>query len=135
MFEAYAKAIAIEAQTALSLATTSILPAAFAAQDQVSRAITHAHTASKGIDLASQERLLATIASRITNLLGAIDVLQTSSDEAERQHGGPREHAMFLRDKVVPAVQRVREAVDALELVVDDELWPLPKYRELLFVH
>ena len=36
---------------------------------------------------------------------------------------------------MVPAIARLREVVDALEVLVDDELWPLPKYREMLFVH
>jgi glutamine synthetase len=40
-----------------------------------------------------------------------------------------------MRDGVVAAMGKVREAADALELLVDDQLWPLPKYREMLFVY
>ena len=42
---------------------------------------------------------------------------------------------MICRDQVIPAMGKVREACDALELIVDDSLWPLPKYREMLFIH
>lgn len=45
-----------------------------------------------------------------------------------------REKAIAYHDMVVPAMEIVREYIDKLELVVDNELWPLPKYRELLFI-
>ena len=42
---------------------------------------------------------------------------------------------MICRDQVLPAMAKVREACDAIEVIVDDSLWPLPKYRERLFIH
>ena len=47
----------------------------------------------------------------------------------------PREKAIAYYDTVAPLLQEIRYHVDKLELIVDDELWPLPKYRELLFIH
>ena len=43
-------------------------------------------------------------------------------------------HAEYMRDNVMPAMTAVREAADKLEKVVADDLWPLPKYSEVLFV-
>jgi len=43
-------------------------------------------------------------------------------------------HAKWFRDKVVPAMQVLRESGDALEMLVPQDLWPLPTYREMLFV-
>ena len=45
-----------------------------------------------------------------------------------------REKAIAYHDNVVPRMETVREHIDSLELMVDNEIWPLPKYRELLFI-
>ena len=44
------------------------------------------------------------------------------------------DHALYMRDTVVPAMDRVREVADRLERIVADDLWPLPKYSEMLFI-
>jgi glutamine synthetase len=48
--------------------------------------------------------------------------------------GDTRDLAIAYCEKVVPYLSKIRYACDKLELLVDDELWPLPKYRELLFL-
>ena len=45
-----------------------------------------------------------------------------------------REKALAYHDTVVPCMEKIREYIDDLELMVDNEIWPLPKYRELLFI-
>jgi glutamine synthetase len=134
MFESYSKAIAVEAQTALSMAASMILPVALRHQEQVARSVSAARAAGVK-DLAAQETHLRAVAQRTETLLAGIDELQRAFDHAEKHPGSVKEHAVTYRDTVVPAIARLRESVDALELLVDDELWPLPKYRELLFVH
>ena len=54
--------------------------------------------------------------------------------KAANRIADPRERAIAYHDTVAPYLQTIRYHVDKLELVVDDELWPLPKYRELLFI-
>ena len=44
------------------------------------------------------------------------------------------EHAKYMRDQVVPAMEAVRDIADRLERIVADDLWPLPKYWEMLFI-
>ena len=134
MFEAYGKAIAVEAQTALSIAGSMILPVALKHQEQVAKSIAAARAG--GIkDLANQDAHLRQVSGRIESLLQGVDALQKAFDHAERHNGDVKKHATTYRDGVVPAIARLREVVDALEVLVDDELWPLPKYREMLFVH
>ena len=48
--------------------------------------------------------------------------------------GGVEKHAKHMRDAVVPAMNELREAGDQLELIVPHEVWPLPTYREMLFI-
>ena len=50
------------------------------------------------------------------------------------ENGDVMKHAKFFRDKVVPAMAALRETGDALETLVQQDLWPLPTYREMLFV-
>ncbi len=44
------------------------------------------------------------------------------------------EHAKYMHDEVIPAMDSVRLVADRLEKVVADDLWPLPKYSEILFI-
>ena len=63
---------------------------------------------------------------------------------AEHEHGAvrffnhlpdERSKAIAYHDTVLPLMAEIRDHADALEMIVDDELWTLPKYRELLFIH
>ncbi len=49
-------------------------------------------------------------------------------------HADPEKHAKYFRDKVIPAMNALRETGDSLECVVPQDLWPLPTYREMLFI-
>jgi glutamine synthetase len=135
MFEAYVKAVAIEAQSALGIAGTMLLPAAQRYQCIVGEALERVRSAPAKIDARPQEAAFAELTRRIGALIDAHEKLSAAFEKAERHGGSAREHATTYRDTVVPATQKVREAADALEVVVDDALWPLPKYREMLFVH
>jgi glutamine synthetase len=134
MFEAYTKAIAVEAQTALSIAGSMILPVALKHQEQAAKAVAAVRAAGVK-DLSGQDAHLRNVSTRIESLLAGIDALQKAFDHAEKHSGSVKDHATTYRDDVVPAIAKLRDSVDALEVLVDDELWPLPKYREMLFVH
>ena len=62
-----------------------------------------------------------------------VDHLQELLDQDQHAHG-PEKHMVFFRDKVIPAMARLREAGDSLETVVPHGVWPLPTYREMLFI-
>ena len=53
---------------------------------------------------------------------------------AHSGNGSAEKHAKYMRDKVVPAMAKLRELGDELELLTPHELWPLPTYREMLFI-
>ncbi|MGZ4186592.1 MAG: glutamine synthetase III family protein [Solirubrobacteraceae bacterium] len=117
--EQYATKLNIEAETAASLARTMLLPAA-------ARHLT--------MLLEAQLTELAGEASDlIAEFAEAIKALE-SANLAENQPADLEKHAEFMRDTVIPAMASVREAADKLEKVVADDLWPLPKYSEILFI-
>ena len=69
-----------------------------------------------------------------------MDVIKTETDamiaarKAANRIESEREKAIAYHDNVVPAMETIRRHIDKLELMVDNEMWPLPKYRELLFI-
>ncbi len=132
MFEAYSKAIAIEGQSALSIARTMLLPAAQKWQLTVAQSLLAAKQA--GVDVKVQERRLRDMSNRIESMVVVIDELTGVFEHAEQHTGSAQEHARIYRDRVVPVMAKLREVADVLETMVDDAEWPLPKYREILFM-
>ncbi|MFH1417042.1 MAG: glutamine synthetase III [Planctomycetota bacterium] len=133
--EAYVKTINIEAQLTASIARTQILPAALGAQTGVANCLSTTRQASGDCDVSAAEKVLAQTCSLTSRLKAAIDRFDDIRAQAETHAGNLRERAVFYRDQVIPAMNEVRAAADELEFVVDDQHWPIPKYRELLFMY
>jgi glutamine synthetase len=118
--EQYVTKLNIESETAASIARTMLLPAA---------ARYHAEL------LAAQ---LAELAGETSELIEqfteAIKSLESANLADNQPHDDVLEHARYMHDTVVPAMDAVRAAADQLERVVADDLWPLPKYSEILFI-
>jgi glutamine synthetase len=77
-------------------------------------------------------KLADKIAALTDTLVDKIDALE-AAQEAAHKAGSLHAEAKAFKEKVIPAQEAVREVADTLETLVSDELWPLPKYRELLF--
>ena len=73
------------------------------------------------------------VASAVDALVSAIDELEHAQHAAHEAGLGAGRGGASSADKVIPAQEALREAADELESLVADDLWPLPKYRELLF--
>jgi glutamine synthetase len=127
--ETYNKTINIEAQLMVLMANRYILPAAFEYQ----RAVAASVTAVKQAGGTSREgrKTLAKIVKLVDAFRVQTDLLAVALD-----HNVPsvEKHAKFMRDKVVPAMVKLRELGDQLELMAPHATWPLPTYREMLFI-
>jgi glutamine synthetase len=134
LHQTFSHRLAVEALCLRDLAATMILPAAIACQARLAGSIAAARAASPDLKLGSQEKLLAEVVAGIGKLREGIASLEHAHHAAEKA-GDEVATAAAFRDKVRPAMDAVRETCDALEGVVDDDLWPLPKYFELLMVH
>jgi glutamine synthetase len=128
--ENYVKTINIEGQLMSLMARTMILPAALRYQAQVAATVTATKTA--GVDNAAQLDLLKSLTATISDFQAAVAAL----DRALGHHadGDAYGHGKYMRDAVLPAMANLRTLGDKLELVVADDLWPLPTYREMLFI-
>jgi glutamine synthetase len=118
--EQYVTRLNIEAETAASIARTMLLPAA-------ARHIALLLSAQMG-ELASETEAL------VSTFIDAIRDLETANLAENQPHDDNLKHAEYMRDQVIPAMDAVRDSADKLEKVVADDLWPLPKYSEILFV-
>jgi glutamine synthetase len=127
--EKYVKQIAIEAEVMVTMARTQFLPSALAHQTRVAEAIAAAEAA--GVDVDSQRTAL----ERYVGLVGAMtEATATLMAALEHHSDDPFKHAKQIKEEVKPAMSALRVAVDALEGEVSDDLWPVPTYRDILFV-
>ena len=126
-WEHYVKVSNIEANCALDMARTMILPAATRYLGELATA--GASGASRGVAAVCDR-----VGGLIDRLVEATDALEAAQHEAH-EAGSVQDEARGFADHVIPAQNALREAADALETVVSDDLWPLPKYRELLFAY
>ena len=128
--EGYVKTMAIEAKLTRFMGQTQVLPACLRYQGEVANAANATKTA--GVDNAAQVALLKTLTNGISDLQKALGDL----DHALGHHadGELIDHAKYSRDKIIPAMNSVRVAADKLEGIVADDLWPIPTYREMLFI-
>ena len=127
--ETYNKVINVEAQLMTLMANRYILPAALEYQRAVAASVTAVRQA--GGTSKEGKKLLARLVKTVDAFRAQTEVLEKALD-----HSTPsaEKHAKFMRDKVVPAMVKLRELGDALELMVPHASWPLPTYREMLFI-
>ncbi len=127
--ETYIKTINVEGQVMVLMADRYILPAALQYQKDVAlsvKAVKDAGGTSK-----EGKKLL----DRITKLVDEFRIRTEKLSKALDGHASTTlKHAQHMRDVVVPAMHALRESGDALELVVPHAQWPLPTYREMLFI-
>jgi glutamine synthetase len=116
--EQYATNLNIEAETAASIARTMLLPAAIR------------HLAE--LRAAGHEGLISETEGLVGEFVTAIQGLEEANAHHPAEEG--LEHSKWMRDNVIPAMDAVRAVADRLEKIVADDLWPLPKYSEMLFI-
>ncbi len=127
--ETYCKTINIEAQLMVLMADRYILPAAFEYQKHVGQSV----AAAKAGGAPSKEGK-----KHLVELVKLVDAfrVQTERLEAAADHTSAtaEKHAKYMRDSVVPSMAKLRDLGDRMELMIPHETWPLPTYREMLFV-
>jgi glutamine synthetase len=126
--EQYNKTVLVEAKLAVSIAKTVITPAALRYQKELADGI----LAIKQAGAAVSTKLLESVAGITADLEKSIGQLESAL--GHEGAASPLDEAKHLKGHVLPAMLNVRKAVDALEGVVADDLWPLPTYQEMLFL-
>jgi glutamine synthetase len=130
-FEVYAEqyilAIEVEARLALRIARTQIYPVAMQSLERLSRSLRD----QEAIGIQTDRGLAATIADLNSKLVQRCGALEEALGHPPHDTHG---HLRHCSDTLMSLIGSLREAVDGLETLVDDDLWPLPTYQEMLFV-
>ena len=126
----YAKAINIEAQVMINMASKQILPAVVGYTKVLADTVLAVREA--GADHQVQAELLTEVSALLKQTKDALKVLREVSEEAAKE-AKSEIRARYCYEKVVPAMERLRRPVDQLEMLVDKEVWPMPSYGDLMF--
>ena len=137
-WETYVKKLQIESRVMGDLVVNHVLPAAKRYQTMLLQNVLAVKQVFSADETASLNEMDYSIIKQIEHHSGAIlegvEHMTEARHKANRQPD-ERSKALAYHDNVLPLMAQIREHADALELIVDDEMWTLPKYRELLFIH
>jgi glutamine synthetase len=128
--ENYNKTINVEGQLMVLMANRYILPAAFEYQKRIGQSVTAVKQA--GASSAQGKKLLGKYTKLTDQFKVQADTLAGLLDH--HSAGSAEKHAKYMRDKIVPAMAKLRITGDEIEVLTPHEIWPLPTYREMLFV-
>ena len=127
--ENYNKTINVEGQLMVLMANRYILPAAIEYQKRVGQSV--AAVRAGGAKSPQSKKLLTSYTKLVDKFKAQTDGLTVALDH---NGGSAEKHAKYMRDKIVPAMSKLREVGDEIEVLTPHEIWPLPTYREMLFV-
>jgi glutamine synthetase len=118
--EQYAVNVNIESETATTIARTMLMPAAVRYLNELGES--------------GLEELVGEVEPPIKELHSSLLKLEDANLDENQPDDSPQKWAVYIRDTVIPAMEAVRDVSDRLEGLVADDLWPLPKYSEMLFI-
>ena len=136
-WETYTKKIQIEARVMGDLSMNHIIPVATHYQSRLAKNVEgmiHIFGGEEGKKLTARNvKIIREIAERTEAIERGVEALVDARKVANKIES-EREKAVAYHDTVAPKMEEIRYQIDKLELLVADELWTLPKYRELLFI-
>lgn len=129
-YETYAKAINIEAKAMIDIASKQIIPAVIKYTKSLADTVNSVTAA--GAEASVQSELLAETSGLLSDTKVALQKLIDLDKKSEEVPEGT-ELAHYFHEEIVPAMAEFRAPVDALEMIVDKEMWPMPSYGDLMF--
>lgn len=129
-YEAYAKAINIEARTMIDMASKQFIPAFIGYTKTLADTVIAVRDA--GADAEVQSEILKEVSVHLKETRDALRMLEEVTEHASSMQEGP-EQAHYYYEKVMPAMEALRAPVDKMEMIVDKEVWPMPSYGDLMF--
>ena len=131
-YEAYAKSVLVEARTMLDMAGKQIIPAVIRYSGDLARSLNEVRTACPEADMSVQTELVLEVSSLLAAMKNAMEEIRKDLEKAETM-SDMKERAHFCYDEMVPAMNRLRDPADRLEMIVDKEYWPFPSYGDMIF--
>lgn len=125
--EQYILAIEVEARLAVRMARTQVYPVVMDCLDKLSLSLKN----QEALGIPTDRSLVTKVATLNQQLVTACLKLEEAMEGAPH---GVDAHLRYCADVLVPGMLAIREAVDGLEMLIDDASWPLPSYQEMLFL-
>ncbi|MFO8237368.1 MAG: glutamine synthetase III [Prochlorococcaceae cyanobacterium] len=125
--EQYILAIEVEARLAVRMARTQVYPVVMDCLDKLSLSLKN----QEALSIPTDRSLVTQVATLNQQLVTACLGLE---EAMEKSPHGVDAHLRYCADVLVPGMLAIREAVDGLEMLIDDACWPLPSYQEMLFL-
>ena len=136
-WETYTKKVQIEARVLGDLSLNHIIPTATRYQSELVELVENMYKIFEDDECGKlthrNKEIIREIAERIERIEAGVTTLVANRKVANRI-SSEREKAVAYHDTVVPVMEEIRSEIDSLELLIADELWTLPKYREMLFI-
>lgn len=131
-YEAYAKAINIEAKAMIDMATKQYIPSVIKYTTSLAESINSIQKACPEADITVQTSILKQCSTLLASTREALIALREINEKAGAIEEA-KTQAEFYRDQVFPAMNKLRAPIDELEMLVDKEDWPVPSYGDMLF--
>ena len=131
-YETYAKSVLVEARTMSDIAGKQIIPAVIRYSGDLARSLNEVRTACPEADMSVQTELVLEVSSLLAAMKNAMEEIRKDLEKAGTM-SNMKERAHFCYDEMVPAMNRLREPADRLEMIVDKEYWPFPSYGDMIF--
>ena len=131
-YENYSKTINIEAKTMIDMAGKQFIPAVISYVTSLADSVNTVTAACAAADVSVQTELLTKCSSLLATAQKALERLEKVTAEAAEKEEG-EEQALFFKNTVFVAMEELRAPIDELEMIVDQEYWPVPSYGDLLF--
>lgn len=131
-YEAYAKAINIEAKTMIEMAAKQYIPSIIKYTTSLADSVNQIKSACPEATVSVQTELLTKCSALLAKAQSALNTLIEATDKGCAMEEG-KEQAEFYRDTVFSAMSELRAPIDELEMLVDKEFWPVPSYGDLIF--
>jgi len=129
-YEAYAKAINIEARTMLDIAAKTLIPSVVRYSGVLAQTVNRLENA--GADSSVAREMLTEVTSLVSQAKEALNILTERTAAGAAMTEG-RDQAVYYRDEVTTAMKALRHPIDELEMIMDKDYWPMPSYGDLLF--
>ena len=131
-YETYAKTINIEAKAMIDIAGKQIIPSVIGYTTDLATSLNAVKAAVPEADTSVQAELLTEVSALLSESQVALSKLKEVTEKGSAMEEG-RDQAVFYRDEVKTAMEALRAPIDALEMIVDKEVWPMPSYGDLIF--
>ena len=132
LFENYAKIINIEAQTMIEMAARDLLPGINAYVAEVAKGVAAKTSVLSTVDVSMEMDVIETLSRLVGEGYIGLKALKKAVAEAAAKPKGEKMAEAFSK-KVIPAMQKLREKIDAAEVLTASEYWPVPNYGDMMF--